>query len=131
MEAPMTPKRHEATSPLLLIPSPLRATSKLRAAASEFVPCAAAHAPGPVVSVRKMGHRGCAIVLLRDEALVDLAERMAVAVVDGVCVELRRHKRDLGVFVAWGHRVERKASVSEEGLTKPLSIEGFRETCHT
>lgn len=55
---------------------------------------------------------------------------MRVAVVDGVCVEVRRHTRrkekasDLdqdsgvvgGVFVAWGHRVERRVSVSETGL---------------
>ena len=109
-----SPTRH--ASPLLLIPSPLRQTSQLRASAKEFVP----QAQRPVLSVRKMGHRGCAIVLLRDEAPVSLAERLAVAVIDGVCVELRRHKRELGVFVAWGHRVERKASVSEEALAKWL-----------
>ncbi|CAK8999951.1 unnamed protein product [Durusdinium trenchii] len=80
--------------------------------------------PLPVVSVRKMAAKGCAIVLLRDEKVMELALRMAVAVVDGVCVELRRHSRrskrdegdELGIFVAWGHRVERRATVSEEGL---------------
>jgi len=51
---------------------------------------------------------------------------MSVAVVDGVCVEIRRHssKRvaedgsaaEAGVFVAWGHRVERKVTITEEGL---------------
>jgi len=82
----------------------------------------------PVVSVRRMPAKGCAIVLLRDKAVLDLSVAMRVAVVDGVCVEVRKHirKKELavenaaeepeGVFVAWGHRVARKVDISEEGL---------------
>ena len=138
-------------SPLLFIPSPSRArtprtpevsevkqpcySSKLNANAPEFIPSLARIAQVPtalrvrepveaVISVRKMTSKGCAIVLLRDEHVMDLALRMAVAVVDGVCVELRRHSRrskrsdeeEVGIFVAWGHRVERRATVSEEAL---------------
>lgn len=139
-------------SPLLFIPSPARARvsptsppldrssshiassiaklsklpqiSRLNANAKEFVPAPAVPSQPPVISVRKMSSKGCAIVLLRDEHVIDLATRMAVAVIDGVCVELRRHSRrskrddalEAGVFVAWGHRVERRATVSEEAL---------------
>jgi len=78
----------------------------------------------PVVSVRKMTAKGCAIVILRDSAVLELSVAMQVAIVDGVCIEVRRHsrrsKRDeeqpLGVFCAWGFRVERRMPVSEEGL---------------
>eukprot|EP00930_Biecheleria_cincta_P054192 TRINITY_DN4014_c0_g2_i1.p1 TRINITY_DN4014_c0_g2~~TRINITY_DN4014_c0_g2_i1.p1 ORF type:complete len:725 (-),score=165.14 TRINITY_DN4014_c0_g2_i1:529-2388(-) len=82
----------------------------------------------PVVSVRRMPAKGCAIVLLRDKAVLELSVAMRVAVVDGVCVEVRKHtrKKELagenaadqpeGVFVAWGHRVARKVDISEEGL---------------
>eukprot|EP00438_Fugacium_kawagutii_P022828 Skav230303 [mRNA] locus=scaffold430:39580:40566:+ [translate_table: standard] len=147
-------KTHSAgRSPLLFIPSPARARvsptspdehrssshiassiaklsklpqiSRLNANAKEFVPAVAAvPTQPPVISVRKMSSKGCAIVLLRDEHVIDLAARMAVAVIDGVCVEVRRHSRrskrddamEAGVFVAWGHRVERRATVSEEAL---------------
>jgi cap1 methyltransferase len=74
-----------------------------------------------------MAAKGCAIVLLRDQQVLEKSVEMRVAVIDGVCVEVRRHTRrkevdhdrDVGVggvFVAWGHRVERKITVSEEGL---------------
>jgi hypothetical protein len=77
-----------------------------------------------------MAAKGCAVVLLRDSEVLERSVDMRVAVVDGVCVEVRRHARrnekasDLdqesgvvgGVFVAWGHRVERRVSVSETGL---------------
>lgn len=116
--------------------SKLPQLSRLNANAQEFIP--AEHVPTalrvreesnlkepPVISVRKMASKGCAIVLLRSEHVIELAARMAVAVIDGVCVELRRHSRrskrdqdalELGIFVAWGHRVERRATVSEEAL---------------
>eukprot|EP00930_Biecheleria_cincta_P054190 TRINITY_DN4014_c0_g1_i4.p1 TRINITY_DN4014_c0_g1~~TRINITY_DN4014_c0_g1_i4.p1 ORF type:complete len:701 (-),score=164.17 TRINITY_DN4014_c0_g1_i4:150-2174(-) len=82
----------------------------------------------PVVSVRRMPAKGCAIVLLRDRAVLELSVAMRVAVIDGVCVEVRKHTRKKeqagetatdepeGVFVAWGHRVARKVDISEEGL---------------
>jgi len=82
----------------------------------------------PVVSVRRMPAKGCAIVLLRDKAVLELSVAMRVAVIDGVCVEVRKHVRKRehasetateepeGVFVAWGHRVARKVDISEEGL---------------
>jgi len=143
-------------SPLMFIPSPARrrtppatpepkantpAAPEARAEAKEeAVPVeltqiptalrqrAAAKAEPAVLRVRKMASKGCAVVTLRDPAVVDLACRMAVAVIDGVCVEVRRHSRrskrdeqgeeELGVFVAWGHRVERRATVSEEGLER-------------
>jgi len=82
----------------------------------------------PVVSIKKMASKGCAIVHLRDQEVLELSVAMRVAVIDGVCVEVRRHTRKQshaseehaepvsGVFVAWGHRVERKITVSEEGL---------------
>lgn len=75
-----------------------------------------------VISVKK-SHRGCAVVLLRSRKVLERAVRQSVAVVDGVCVEVKRHSKSsetgeqqLGVFVAWGNRVERKAPVSPEGL---------------
>ena len=84
--------------------SKLPQLSRLNANAQEFIP--AAHVPTalrvreesnlkepPVISVRKMASKGCAIVLLRSEHVIELAARMAVAVIDGVCVELRRHSR--------------------------------------
>jgi len=79
----------------------------------------------PVVSVRKMAAKGCAIVLLRDSAVLELSVAMKVAVVGGVCVQVTRHTRkargddeeeEQGVFVAWGHRVENKVPVSEEAI---------------
>jgi len=79
----------------------------------------------PVISVKKSS-RGCAVVLLRDPALVERGVKQSVAIIDGVCVELRRHvhrkaaedgtPQAAGLFVGWGHRVERKASVSLEGI---------------
>mmetsp|Transcript_34948 Transcript_34948/g.96599 ORF Transcript_34948/g.96599 Transcript_34948/m.96599 type:complete len:549 (+) Transcript_34948:81-1727(+) len=90
-----------------------------------------------VVSVKKSA-KGCAVVILRDPALVERCVFQRVAVVDGVCVELRRHTRrskeeaegeevdtPVGIFVAWGTRVERKVPVSEEGLEEYFnSLEG-------
>lgn len=82
----------------------------------------------PVVSVRRMPAKGCAIVLLRSRAVLELSVAMRVAVIDGVCVEVRKHSRKRegagksavdepeGVFVAWGHRVARKVDISEKGL---------------
>lgn len=87
-----------------------------------------ASAFAPVVSVRRMPAKGCAIVLLRSRAVLELSVAMRVAVIDGVCVEVRKHspKREgagksavdepEGVFVAWGHRVARKVDISEKGL---------------
>jgi cap1 methyltransferase len=77
----------------------------------------------PVISVRKSA-KGCAVVLLRDENVWERSVAQRVAVVDGVCIEVRNHTRskvpveeqEMGVFCAWGFRVERKAQVSEEGL---------------
>mmetsp|Transcript_57160 Transcript_57160/g.127511 ORF Transcript_57160/g.127511 Transcript_57160/m.127511 type:complete len:605 (+) Transcript_57160:65-1879(+) len=144
-------------SPLLFIPSPNRrrsppatpepaelgaTVSSLNADAREFVPSSLAQVPTAlrvrelpkpqspaVLKVRKMSNKGCAVVTLGDRSVMELASRMAVAVIDGVCVEVRRHSRrsrreergeeeELGVFVAWGHRVERRATISEEGLEK-------------
>jgi hypothetical protein len=78
-----------------------------------------------VVSVKKSS-RGCAVVLLRDPIVHQRAVRQKVAVINGVCVEVKNHtsKRavregtedEMGVFVAWGQRVERRVTVSEEGL---------------
>eukprot|EP00931_Biecheleriopsis_adriatica_P022708 TRINITY_DN1451_c0_g1_i3.p1 TRINITY_DN1451_c0_g1~~TRINITY_DN1451_c0_g1_i3.p1 ORF type:complete len:673 (-),score=201.69 TRINITY_DN1451_c0_g1_i3:153-2090(-) len=80
----------------------------------------------PVVSVKLMATKGCAIVILRNAAVIELSAAMRVAVVDGVCVEVRKHVRqrdtdnddsiEEGVFVAWGHRVARRVEVTEEGL---------------
>eukprot|EP00933_Yihiella_yeosuensis_P041062 TRINITY_DN354_c2_g1_i1.p1 TRINITY_DN354_c2_g1~~TRINITY_DN354_c2_g1_i1.p1 ORF type:complete len:668 (-),score=174.72 TRINITY_DN354_c2_g1_i1:535-2538(-) len=83
----------------------------------------------PVICVKRMPTKGCAIVLLRDRRVLELSVAMRVAVVDGVCVEVKQHVRkpkegespdayedELGVFVAWGHRVARRVDVSEEGL---------------
>jgi len=78
-----------------------------------------------VVSVKK-SHRGCAVVILRDSALLERCVLQKVAVIDGICCEIRRHCKKSateeeraakqGLFVAWGNRVERRVSVSEEGL---------------
>lgn len=81
-----------------------------------------------VVSVRK-SNRGCAVVLLRDQRVIELALRQTVAVIDGICVEVRKHAdkrtgecKELfddacgGLFVAWGSRVEKKVTVSSEGM---------------
>merc|ERR1719281_949598 len=76
-----------------------------------------------VISVKKSS-KGCAVILLRDEEVWERSVAQRVAVVDGVCIEVRNHTRSkvpveeqqMGVFCAWGFRVERKAQVSEEGL---------------
>merc|ERR1719401_2545447 len=76
-----------------------------------------------VVSVKKSS-KGCAVVILNDADLLERCVLQKVAVIDGVCVEVRRHtKRSLpedeqpqGLFIAWGMRVERKVTVSEEGI---------------
>jgi 23S rRNA U2552 (ribose-2'-O)-methylase RlmE/FtsJ len=77
----------------------------------------------PVISVKKSA-KGCAVILLRDEEVWERSVAQRVAVVDGVCIEVRNHTRskvpveeqEMGVFCAWGFRVERRAQVSEEGL---------------
>jgi cap1 methyltransferase len=87
---------------------------------------AAPHALPPVVSVKK-SHRGCAVVILRDNAIIDRCALQRVAVIDGVCVEMKRHSKKnktaetgeeeaAGIFCAWGMKVERKVPVSEEGI---------------
>merc|ERR1719199_1485113 len=79
-----------------------------------------------VVSVKK-SHRGCAVVILRDNAIIDRCALQRVAVIDGVCVEMKRHSKKnktaetgeeeaAGIFCAWGMKVERKVPVSEEGI---------------
>jgi len=76
-----------------------------------------------VISVRKSA-KGCAVVLLRDAAVWERSVAQRVAVIDGVCVEVRNHakkkasdeEQQMGVFCAWGFRVERRAPVSEEGF---------------
>jgi len=79
-----------------------------------------------VVSVKK-GTRGCAIVFLRDLDVLERCVLQKVAVIDGICVEIKRHEKkqrvgeeqrdtEPGVFVAWGIRVERRVTVSEEGI---------------
>ncbi|CAJ1377540.1 unnamed protein product [Effrenium voratum] len=136
--APTTPRKPTEKlapcSPLLWVPSPARArttppatpepkkeTVRPEEAALFQVPSPLRVREPPVARVRKMA-KGCAVVLIRDHRVTELAVAMAVAVVDGVCVELRRHSRrkheveESGIFVAWGHRVERRATVSEEGL---------------
>jgi len=120
--------------------------SALRAEAPSFMPGVAAFeipraAPGaaameaqkpehqealPAVICIKKGSRGHAVVLLRDPDVVERGVQQSVAIIDGICMEVRRHhsKRtreegepeEMGLFVAWGHRVERKVTVSEEGL---------------
>eukprot|EP00933_Yihiella_yeosuensis_P051425 TRINITY_DN49359_c0_g1_i1.p1 TRINITY_DN49359_c0_g1~~TRINITY_DN49359_c0_g1_i1.p1 ORF type:complete len:659 (-),score=188.64 TRINITY_DN49359_c0_g1_i1:527-2503(-) len=80
----------------------------------------------PVISVRRMATKGCAIVLLRSKHVFELSVAMKVAVIDGVCVEVRKHSRkpkegedrdeELGVFIAWGHRVARRVEITEEGI---------------
>jgi len=85
-----------------------------------------AEALPPVVSVKK-SHRGCAVVILRDDAIIDRCALQRVAVIDGVCVEMKRHSKRSktaepgeeeasGIFCAWGVKVERKVPVSEEGI---------------
>lgn len=80
----------------------------------------------PVVRVKK-SHRGCAKVILRDSAIIDRCALQRVAVIDGVCVEMKRHckksnkeehgeQEEQGIFCAWGVKVERKVPVSEEGI---------------
>lgn len=77
----------------------------------------------PVISVKKSA-KGCAVVLLRDEEVWKRSVAQAVAVIDGVCIEVRNHakknipveEQQMGVFCAWGFRVERRAQVSEEGI---------------
>jgi len=79
-----------------------------------------------VVSVKK-SHRGCAVVILRDNAIIDRCALQRVAVIDGVCVEMKRHSKKskaaepgeepaVGIFCAWGSKVERKMPMSEEGI---------------
>jgi hypothetical protein len=78
-----------------------------------------------VVSIRKSS-KGCAVVLLRNDIVHRRALEQKVAVIDGVCVEVKNHtsKRavreglddEKGVFVAWGQRVERRVTVSEDAL---------------
>eukprot|EP00928_Gymnodinium_smaydae_P063259 TRINITY_DN468_c0_g2_i2.p1 TRINITY_DN468_c0_g2~~TRINITY_DN468_c0_g2_i2.p1 ORF type:complete len:671 (-),score=101.15 TRINITY_DN468_c0_g2_i2:394-2331(-) len=85
-----------------------------------------------VVSVKKSS-KGCAVVIIRDPQVIERCVLQRVAVVDGVCVEMKRHSkrskaRDAdgdeqvdqepacGIFCAWGNRVERRVPVSEEGL---------------
>jgi hypothetical protein len=75
-----------------------------------------------VVSVKKSS-RGCAVILLRDPIVHQRALWQKVAVIDGVCVEVKNHvskragrEEEVGVFVAWGQRVERRVTVSEESL---------------
>eukprot|EP00927_Polykrikos_kofoidii_P046419 TRINITY_DN4066_c0_g1_i1.p1 TRINITY_DN4066_c0_g1~~TRINITY_DN4066_c0_g1_i1.p1 ORF type:complete len:873 (-),score=136.88 TRINITY_DN4066_c0_g1_i1:203-2821(-) len=80
----------------------------------------------PAVVAVKKNARGCAVVLLRDRVLLETCIRQGVAVIDGVCVEVRRHfnvkpledgeELPMGLFIAWGNRVERKATISEEAL---------------
>jgi len=137
-----TPKERELTADHMaahaaggaFVPAPVAPSTGLsmRADAPAFVPGrnSADDKPAgpPVVSVRRMPAKGCAIVLLRDKAVLELSVAMRVAVVDGVCVEVRKHTRKReqagenatdepeGVFVAWGHRVARKVDISEEGL---------------
>mmetsp|Transcript_35199 Transcript_35199/g.101180 ORF Transcript_35199/g.101180 Transcript_35199/m.101180 type:complete len:737 (-) Transcript_35199:101-2311(-) len=88
------------------------------------VPMAEVNLPA-VISVKKSS-KGCAVVLLRSRAVLERGVQQSVAVVDGVCIEVRRHTQKyaleegeepaMGLFVAWGHRVQRKVSVSAEGL---------------
>jgi len=136
---PQTPEVADEDSYKLAKLSKLPQVSRLNANAQEFIPGLTSitsiptalrvrESPKPllppVISVKKMASKGCAIVLLRNEHVMELGTRMAVAVIDGVCVELRRHSRrskrdggdESGIFVAWGHRVERRATVSEEAL---------------
>lgn len=79
-----------------------------------------------VVSIKKSS-RGCAVVILRDATVHRRALAQKVAVIDGVCVEVKNHQskraaregtteQEMGVFVAWGQRVERRVTVSEEAL---------------
>jgi 23S rRNA U2552 (ribose-2'-O)-methylase RlmE/FtsJ len=76
-----------------------------------------------------MQHKGCAVVLLCNREVLERSVRQRVAVIDGVCVEVRRHSRkpkdgeqpagegeSQGVFVAWGNRVARKVGISDEGI---------------
>jgi len=80
----------------------------------------------PVVSVKK-SKKGCAVVILRDQSIIERCVLQRVAVVDGVCVEMNRHTKKsksyeegveepAGIFVAWGIKVEKKVPVSHEGL---------------
>merc|ERR1719230_1023719 len=75
----------------------------------------------------KKSKKGCAVVLLRDQSIIERCVLQRVAVVDGVSVEMTRHTKKsktceegveepAGIFVAWGARVEKKVPVSEEGL---------------
>jgi 23S rRNA U2552 (ribose-2'-O)-methylase RlmE/FtsJ len=113
-------------------------TSSLRADAPAFIPGGGfpvaekkpkpSKALPPVASIKRMATKGCAIVMLRDRSVLELSVSMRVAVIDGVCVEVRRHCRKKeseaeedtttvgGVFVAWGHRVARRVDVSELGI---------------
>jgi len=117
-----TPSRsREASSAIANLPTPSRSRKAAPPTGKET-----SQLP-PVVSVRKMTSKGCAIVILRDQAVMELSVAMKVAVVDGICIEVRRHtssslaegeEQPLGVFCAWGFRIERRMSVSEEGLAE-------------
>jgi|ERR1712216_866735 len=69
----------------------------------------------PVVSVKKSS-RGCAVVILRDDAIIERCALQRVAVIDGVCVEMKRHTKrsrvaqegedePSGIFCAWGMKI--------------------------
>jgi len=124
-----TPNRNrQMPSFLANLPTPNRSVAKAEASAEEQKTTVKEEPKEqelpPVISVRKMTSKGCAIVILRDRRVMELAIAMKVAVVDGICIEVRRHTREklpkdeqpLGVFCAWGFRVERRMAVSEEGL---------------
>jgi len=86
--------------------------------------------PTAAVARVKKSHKGCAVVWLTDVEVLERSILQQVAVVDGVCVEIRRHTKASSVeeveqddtapvgavFVAWGARVERRVCVTEEGL---------------
>jgi 23S rRNA U2552 (ribose-2'-O)-methylase RlmE/FtsJ len=75
-----------------------------------------------VVWVKKSSSRGCAVVFLRDVAVLERGVLQRVAVIDGVCVEIRRHSREAregeagALFVAWGVRVEKRVTVNPESI---------------
>jgi len=107
-----------------VVPSSLPVLAEAAKFATE-APAEAAGLPA-VISVRK-SRKGCAVVLIRDRATIEIGVKMSVAVVDGVCVEVKRHERkrenedgeteeELGLFVAWGHRVEARVAITHEGL---------------
>jgi hypothetical protein len=91
-------------------------------AAAVVTPAPLEVAAEPAVVWVKKSSKGCAVVFLRDKDVLERGVLQRVAVIDGVCLEIRRHTREAregeagALFVAWGVRVERRVTVSAESI---------------